>query len=105
MLGGLDLTVSYAPVSDICSLRIIIAIASAEGLILFVLDISSAFQNTILPNPAEIVYISLPYIYSYWYKIKCPKHQLASRNRKELCIQAIKSIQGTKPAENYGMTY
>ena len=69
-----DFTVSYAPAAGICSLRIIIAIASAKGLILFVLDISNDFQNTILPNPAERVYLGLPYIYLDRYKIKWPKH-------------------------------
>ena len=49
--------------ADIRLLLIIIAILFAEGLILFVLDIFNAFQNTILPNPAERVYFSLPYIY------------------------------------------
>ena len=52
----------------ILSLHIIMAIASAEGLIIFVLDISNAFQNNILPNPEEIVYPSLPYIYLDLYK-------------------------------------
>ena len=47
MKEGVDFTVSYAPVAGICSLQIIISIASAEGLILFVLDISNAFQNII----------------------------------------------------------
>ena len=82
-----DFTISYAPVAVILSLCIIIAIASAEGLVIFVLEISKAFQNTILPNPAEIVYLSLPYIYLYWYKRNFPKHPLASINQKELCIQ------------------
>ena len=82
VLEVFDFTVSYAPVDVICSLRIIISIASAEGLIIFVLDMSNAFQNTILPNSTERVYISLPYLYLGWYKIKWPKHPLASRNQK-----------------------
>ena len=61
---------------------IIIAVASVEGFIIFYLDISYTFQNTILPNPAHRLYISLPYLYLYWYKIKCPKHKLASINQK-----------------------
>ena len=52
MLEGVDFTVSYAPVTGIRPLFIIISIASAEGLIMFVLDISNAFQNNILSNPA-----------------------------------------------------
>ena len=51
-----------------------------------------------LPDPAERVYLILPYLYLDWYKRKWPKHPLASINHKELCIQAIKSIQGTNPA-------
>ena len=47
-------TVSCEPVACIRSLCIIISIAYAEVLIVFVLDISNAFQNTILPNLAEI---------------------------------------------------
>ena len=70
MLEGVEFTVSYAPVDGICSLRIIISIYSTEGLIIFVLEKNNAFQNTILPNPAEIVYLSLPYLYLYWYKRK-----------------------------------
>ena len=98
MLEGFYLTVSYAPVSGISSLSIIISIAYAEGIVLFFLNISNAFQNKILPNPAERVYLRLPYIYLEWYKRKYPKIPLASSNQRELCIQAIKSIQGTKPA-------
>ena len=101
MIEGVDFTVYYAPVAVIWSLFIIAALASAEGLILFVLDISNAFQNTILPNPAERVCIILPYLFMDWYNIKCPKHPLASINQKGLYIQAIKSIQETKPAEKY----
>ena len=43
MLEGVDFTVSYEPVTYIHSLRIIIEIVSAEGLIIFVLDISNEF--------------------------------------------------------------
>ena len=52
MPEGFAFTGSYAPEADICSLCIIVSIASAEGLIIFVLDISNAFQNNILTNPA-----------------------------------------------------
>ena len=51
MIEWVDFTVSYAPVSGIRSLCIIIKIKSAEVLIIFVLDISNDFQNTILTNP------------------------------------------------------
>ena len=95
MIEGVDFTVSYAPVVDLHSLRIIILIDSTEVLFIFVLGISNAFQNTILPNPAEIFYLSLPYLYLDWYKIKWSKHPLDSSNQKKIFIQAIKSIHGT----------
>ena len=66
MIEGVDFTVSYAPLAGILSLCIIIAIASAEGLNIFFLDISNVFHNTILPNLAEILYPSLPYLYLDW---------------------------------------
>ena len=50
ILEGVDFNVSYSPVAGICSLHIIISIASSGGLIIFVLDISNAFQNTIYPT-------------------------------------------------------
>ena len=63
MIKGVYFTVSYEPVAGILSLCIIIAISYIEGLIIFVLDISNAFQNEILTNPKERVYISLLHIY------------------------------------------
>ena len=81
MIEGVDFTVYYAPAAVILSLHITTAIASAEDLIIFVLDIYNAFQNTILPNPEKIVYLSLPYIYLNWYIKKWPKHPLASSNQ------------------------
>ena len=80
MLEGVDFAVSYAPVAVILSLLIIIAIASVEGLILFLFDISNEFNNTILTNPAERFYLILPYRYLDWYQRKQPKHPLASSN-------------------------
>ena len=49
----------------------------------------------------RIFYLSLPHTYLEWFKIKRPKHPLASRNSKELWIQAIKIIQGKKPAGEF----
>ena len=53
MIEGVNFTVSYSPVSGIYPLCIIIAIASAEGLNIFVLDISNAFQNTVIKKPKK----------------------------------------------------
>ena len=67
MLEGVDFTLSYARVDGIRSLHIIIAIDSAEGLIIFVLEIANAFHNTILHNPAERIYLTLTHLYLDWY--------------------------------------
>ena len=64
MLEGVDFNVSYAPVADIISLHIIIAIASTEGLIIFVLDIANSLENTIQTNPEEI-FILVYHIYNW----------------------------------------
>ena len=101
MLEVVYLTVSYSPVAGIRSHHIIIAIASVESLILFILDIPNSFHNTILPNLSEIVHLILLYLYLEWYTIKCPEYPLSLINHKELCIQAIKSIQGKKPAVKF----
>ena len=64
ILDGFESTASYSPVAGIISLRIVIAIVSAEGLIIFILGISKSFQNTILLNPEEI--FILVYHISTW---------------------------------------
>ena len=63
MIEVVEFTVSYAPVAGIRSLCIIIAISYAEGLNIFIFDISNDFQNTISSNPVERLYTSLLYIY------------------------------------------
>ena len=93
MLEGVEFTVSHAPMEIIKYIRIIITIAFAESMIVFILDISNAFQNTILPNPEDRVYISLQHLYMEWFRRKLPKHTLSSNNPKEPCIQAMKSTQ------------
>ena len=101
MLEGVEFTESCTPVSGIRFLCIIIAISSAEGLIILVLDIFNDFHNTILTNPEERFYLSLTHRYLDWYKIKCPKHPLAPINQKYLCIQVMNSIQLTQPAGKF----
>ena len=87
---GVGFTVLYATVTGIISLRIIISIESAEVLIILILGISNAFQSIILPSPEENFYPGLPHLYLEWFKIKFPKHPLASINLKEIYIQSIK---------------
>ena len=92
MLEGVDFNVSNSPVVVIRYLCIIVAILSVKWLIIFVLDISNVFQNIILPNTEESVYLSLPHLYLLWFKIKWPEHPLESINPKELCIDMFREI-------------
>ena len=48
----------------------------------FFLDIPNAFQNTISHHLEKRFHLSLTYLFMGWYKIKWPKHTLASRNQK-----------------------
>ena len=98
MLEGVDFTVSYAKVAVIRPLSTIIAILYEEVLIIFVLYISNAFHNKILPNSEEMFYLSLPRLCIEFHKRKWLNHPLASINKKDLFIQVIKLIQGIKPA-------
>ena len=88
MIEGVDFTMSYAPVAVISSLRIIVEIYSVEGIILFVLDISNDFHNTISPKSAERVNLSLPYLYLDLYKRKWPKTSI-SLNESEIIMHTI----------------
>ena len=47
MVEVVDFTISYSPVEIIKSLRIIMSFLSEECLMIFILDIYNAFQNTI----------------------------------------------------------
>ena len=101
MLEGFDSTVSYVPVSGMLYIHIIIAIASAEGLIILVLDIYNASQNTFIPSPKERVYLILSHLYLEWFKIKWTKHPLSSGNQKDICIKPIKQTKVKKPAVKF----
>ena len=96
MIGLVDFIVSYPQIGGM-RFFCINFITYAEGLIIFDLDIFNSLQNNILTNPEERAYLSLPHLHLKLFKIKCPKHPLPSINKNELCIQEIKSIQGTKP--------
>jgi hypothetical protein len=62
------------------------------------MDISNAFQNSIIFDNTESVYISLPPLYLDWFRQQWPDYTLSSLNVKDLVIQCLQSIQGTKDA-------
>ena len=83
MHEGVYFTVSYPPVAVIRSFFIIISIASSED----------HFWLTLQKDSIQVYHI---YIWNDTKKNS--KYPLTSKYQKELRIQAIKSIQGTKPA-------
>ena len=74
----------------------ILTLAAASGLLISILDISNAFQNSIIFDASERVYLSLPPLYLDWFCQQWPDYNLPSLNIKDLVIQCLKSIQGTK---------
>ncbi len=95
---NIDYTDSYSPVGSIDSVRILLSIAAYSGLLISIMDISNAFQNSIIFDATERVYISLPPLYLDWFRQQWPDYTLPSLNVKDLVIQCLKSIQGTKDA-------
>jgi len=93
-----DFTDSYSPVASIDSIRLLFNLAAASGLIISIIDTSNAFQNSIIFDASERVYLSLPPLYLNWFRQQWPDFHLPSLNVKELVIQCLKSIQGTKDA-------
>jgi len=94
----IDFIDTYSPVGSIDSIRILLNLAASAGLLISIMDISNAFQNSIIFDAAERVYISLPPLYLDWFRQHWPDYDLPSLNIKELVIQCLKTIQGTRDA-------
>ena len=94
----IDFTDSYSPVASIDSLRLLLNLAASEGLLISIMDISNAFQNSIIFDATERVYLSLPPLYLDWFRQQWPDYDLPSLNMKDLVIQCLKCIQGTRDA-------
>ena len=65
-------------------LRLIIEIASSEGISIIFINASNVFQTNIISNPKKRVYVSLLNLYLEWFRRKFPNHP--------------RNIQGTKDA-------
>ena len=94
----IDFQDSYSPVASIDGIRMLLNLAASEQLLLSIMDISNAFQNSIIFDASERVYLSLPPLYLDWFRHQWPDYNLPSLNIKELVIQCLKCIQGTKDA-------
>jgi len=67
MEENIDYTNSYSSVGSIDSIRLILAIAASGKLKLNVLDISNAFQTSVVFDPDDCTYITLPPFYLEWF--------------------------------------
>eukprot|EP00957_Ditylum_brightwellii_P084796 6447466-Ditylum_brightwellii.AAC.1 len=65
-------------------------------MLIFPLDVSNAFQTNIGSNPSKIVHISIPPFYLEYFFAKCPDHPLKGTPADKACIQALRSMQGSK---------
>jgi hypothetical protein len=65
---NINFTDSYSPVASIDSLCLLLNLAASECLLISILDISNAFQNSIIFDAAERVYLSLPPLYLEWFR-------------------------------------
>ncbi len=63
MKEHIDFMDSYSPMASIDSIRTLLNISAAKGLTVRVMDISNAFQNAIIFDDTERVYITLPPFY------------------------------------------
>jgi hypothetical protein len=100
MKENIDYFNSYSPVGSIDSIRLLLAIAASRKLRLNVLDISNAFQTSVVFDPDERTYITLPPFYLEWFHHNWPDYKLPSLLSKDLVIQCLHSIQGTKDSGN-----
>jgi hypothetical protein len=94
----IDFNESYTPVGSIDSIRAILCYAAATNLTINVMDISNAFQSSIIFDPTERVYLSLPPKFLEWFLHKWPDYKLPTTDPTKFVIQCLKSIQGTKDA-------
>jgi len=78
------------------SLLLLLNLAASEGLLISFMDISNAFQNSIILSATERVYLSLPPLYLDWFCQQWPDYDPPSLNVKDLVIQCLKCIQGTR---------
>jgi hypothetical protein len=64
---NVDFTDSYSPVTSIDSLQILPNIAASNKLLMSIMDISNAFQKSIVFDASEWVYLSLPPLHLDWF--------------------------------------
>ena len=68
-------------------------------MIIVFIDASNVFQTNVILDPKKRIYITLPTMYLEWFRARFPDHPISKcRNSKELIMQSLRNIQGTKDA-------
>ena len=63
------------------------------------IDASNAFQTNVISDLNKRVYVTFPTMYLDWFRERFPNHPLVKcKNSKELIMQSLRNIQGTKNA-------
>eukprot|EP00978_Attheya_sp_CCMP212_P012093 scaffold30048_cov56-Attheya_sp.AAC.1 len=96
---------SYSAVALASSVWMTVAITAAENMILAIIDVKNAFQNTMLPD-GQCQHLSLPPYYIAWFRRKYPTATIEEAPDGQYCIQTVNAIQGSKPLPDInGMTF
>jgi hypothetical protein len=95
----IDFQYSYSPIASIGSIQNLLAVATSKHYTPHVLDISIAFQNSIMFDPSECTYVTLPPFCLTRFKSKWPDYKLPSTTPSLLALQCLKAIQSTKDAD------
>jgi hypothetical protein len=96
-----------APVVSIDSIRAILALGAAQNKTAYTLDISNAFQTSIVFQASKRIYSSLHPFFAAYMQLRWPSHPslpgiIAQANN--YAIQKIMSLQGQKDAGYYWYT-
>ena len=101
MEEGIHYEDSYSPTCQGFSFRLSVNVAAIQNMILFFIDASNAFQTNVISDPHKRHYVGLPTLYMEWYRSKWPDHPLLQYSSKELVMQTLRNLQGTKDAGHH----
>ena len=74
-----------------------ISIAPEENKKLSFINASNISQTNVIVNPEYRQYVSVPILYLEWFRFGFLKHYIAKHtNHKDLVMQTIRNIEGTK---------
>jgi hypothetical protein len=106
-IEGIHYDQSFAPVSSIDSIRMMIALGAAQRKTAYTLDISNAFQTSIVFQACTRTYNSLPPFFVDYNSLRWPDHPDLpglTAQANAYAIQNFRSFQGQKDAGYYWHT-